>query len=175
MLCNALLFQGHGSWPQPEESGMDPWQSLEQAGSGHLGSQKTRSRTCCSSQAGDREHNSDNLHCLSTSHVCRCFLPKFPQQACEHHQLLPHTQPSFFQPVWPHKNKHFSFLSLNPDFQGNSVFYISLFNFRSALHCSSWQVTFTFHSYSICFEIPNIKGVCIFVLIILQCYFTTEA
>lgn len=109
MFCSALLWQGHHSWPQPEESGMDPWQSLAQAGSGYLGLQRTRKQNMLQ-LAGSRQRAQLRQLPLSLHVTCLVTFPiQAPTtQACEYHQLLPHTEPSFFQPVQAHKNKLFS-------------------------------------------------------------------
>lgn len=176
MLCNALLLQGHCSRPQPEESGMDLWQSLAQAGSGY--SEVSEDKEAEHAAARRQEIVSTKLRQLPLSlHVtCSATFPNQAPttQACEHHQLLLLTEPSFFEPVWAHKNKCFSFLSLNPDFQGNRMVF-------TALYLISDQNSTAAHdrSHSHFTPLPSalkfpVSRVHTFVLIILQSYFTTE-
>lgn len=121
MLCSckaSLLASARGVWDGSlAEPSQDTW-----------GFRGQRSRTCCSSQAGDSKHNSGNFHCLSMSHVWWHFPPKLPQ-----HRHVSTT--SSFPTQNAHssslsaliKTKQFSFLSLNPNFQANSMFFTSLF------------------------------------------------
>lgn len=86
MLCRALPL------------GVDPGQ----AGSGHCTGQGSRTG-CSRRQETARELGQPPLPLLVTCPVT-FPTPAPTTQACEHHQLLPHTELSFFQPVWAHKN-----------------------------------------------------------------------
>lgn len=121
---NALLLQGHRSWPQTPV--WDGSLAEPSAGPGYLGFQKTRKQNMLQ-LTGRRQQTQLRQLPLSLHVTCSATFPThLPQQRrVSSTSSFPAQNPHSLSLSGLIKTTHF--LSLNPDFHGNRMFFTSLY------------------------------------------------